>query len=264
MGPPPCVRVDARENEKQESTSIVIEEHLRLLLSVQEVDEAIAEARVKQKRLPEKVATERAGFEEAEARLNEAKEAIDGHEKVKREKEAELSEHEEHLKRLKSHLKEITNTREYQAYIQEMDGIQRNVGKLEEEILDILAEIETVGESMDALTAGFEEHRGVYEAERAKVDVDLAKLEKEIKANTALKEKRCGQVDTTLMRRYERIAMSMRRPVVPVQAGGCTGCNMSVPPQLVSEVKRGKGVHQCPHCHRLLYVPEVPAESAAK
>ena len=230
-----------------------MQEQLRLLLALQEVDEAIAEARVRQRKLPEVVAAEKASFDEAESLVVAAEETLETHEKVKREGEGELSDQEVHLKRLKDRLKGITNTKEYQAYIQEMDGVERAVSKAEDQILQAMADIDTVNEELTTLKKTRNERKSVYETERAKVDVDLGKIEKEVVSQAALREERAAAVDKTLMRRYDRVAKSLRRPVVAVNGGTCSGCNMNVPPQLVSEVRRGGSIHQCPHCHRLLH-----------
>jgi len=166
------------------------------------------------------------------------------------------------MQRLKTRLKDITNTREYQAYIQELDGVQRTIGKLEEEVLGMLADIETTGEQVAARRKEFDAHKQVYEAERAKVDVDLAQIEKDVETDKARRVERAGLIEASLLKRYERVAAGVRRPVVAIRGGACTGCHMNIPPQLVSEVKRGGRVHECPHCRRLLFVP-APVEGQA-
>jgi uncharacterized protein len=240
----------------------VLLEQLRLLLDLQEVDEAIAEARLKQRKLPDLVAKELAAFTEAEDALKEAERTLADLETGRRDKEAQLEDQEAHMQRLKGHLKEITNTREYQAYIQEMDGVQRTVGQLEEEVLGILADIDTTREQVAARRKDFEVHRQVYETERAKVDEELARIEKDVEAAKAQKAERSARIQPAVLTRYNKIAAQMRRALVPVRALTCGGCHMNVPHQLVSEVKRGTQVQQCPHCHRLLFVPEKVEEHA--
>jgi predicted nucleic acid-binding Zn-ribbon protein len=232
----------------------VVQEQLRALLDLQEVDEAIAEARHQQRKLPEQVAAELAAYTEAEEGLKEA---------ARRDRETQLQDQEAHMQRLKGHLKDISNTREYQAYIQELDGVQRTIGKLEEEVLGILSDIDTTTEQVAGKRKEFEAHKQVYEAERAKVDVELARIEKDVEVDKARRTERAAKVEPALLKRYERVAAGVRRPVVPVRGGAaCSGCHMNIPPQLVSEVKRGSRVHECPHCHRLLYVAD-PVEGAA-
>jgi len=226
------------------------------------VDEAIAEARLKQRKLPDLVAKELAAFNEAEEGFREAERTLAELEASRRDKEGQLEEHEAHMQRLKGHLKEITNTREYQAYIQEMDGVQRTVGQLEEEILGILADIDTIREQVAERRKDFDAHRKIYETERAKVDEELARIEKDVEVAKGAKVERSAKIQPALLKRYDKITTQVRRALVPIQSSSCGGCHMNVPPQLVSEVKRGTQVHQCPHCRRLLFVPDQVGERA--
>ncbi len=237
---------------------MVVNDELRQLLNLQEVDEFIAEARLKQKRLPEGVAAELLALQEAKSLLDTAEETLAGHEAEKRRGEAELADQEAHIKQLKGRLKEIANTREYQAHIQEMDGVQRAVSKLEDEVLQSLSDIDLISDEVATHRKLFTERETVYKSERAKVDAELAKLEKEVQSYLSSKEERAGRVSAPLLKRYDRISRTLRRAVVAVDGYTCSGCHMNVPPQVISEVKRGNGIHQCPHCHRLLYVPEPP------
>jgi predicted nucleic acid-binding Zn-ribbon protein len=249
-----AVRVAGARGGLHEGSALL--EQLRLLLDLQEVDEAIAEARLKQRKLPDLVAKELAAFTEAEEALKEAEQTLADLETSRRDKEGQLEEQEAHMQRLKGHLKEITNTREYQAYIQEMDGVQRTVGQLEEEILGILADIDGIREQVAERRKDFDAHRQIYETERAKVDEELARIEKDVEAAQAAKAERSAKIQPALLKRYDKINAQMRRALVAVESYSCGGCHMNVPPQLVSEVKRANQIHQCPHCHRLLFVPE--------
>ncbi|MFQ5508777.1 MAG: zinc ribbon domain-containing protein [Leptospirillia bacterium] len=241
-----------------------MQDQLRLLLELQEVDEAIARARIQQKKLPEKVAEEYSAFSEAEQEVQEAEAAFAEREKARRGLEAELAENEAHMVRLKSHIKEITNTREYQAYIQEMDGIQATIGKLEEQILTLLTDADQLKETLEGYRVVLEERRAVYEAERAKVDAELGVIEEDVVRQATERSNRADKVDKKLLRRYERIAQTMRHALVGIEGYTCSGCKLNVPPQLVSEVKRGEDIHQCPQCHRLLFAPEAGAEQDAQ
>ena len=239
-----------------------MDDQLRLLLDLQEVDEAVIEFRRKQKQLPEKVAAERAAMEEAEEILRTAEASLKAQEAARRDYEAQLADHEAHMQRLKTRIKDIANTREYQAYIQEMDGIQKSISDVEDRILELLAGLDTEQETLTGLRATYEERRGVYETERAKVDTELATVETDVQALLAQREERLGRVAKPLLRRYERVAQGgARKPVVEIRGYVCGGCNMNVPPQLVSEVRRGDEIHQCPHCQRILFVAPQPAEA---
>jgi hypothetical protein len=55
---------------------------------------------------------------------------------------------------------------------------------------------------------------------------------------------------------YDALERFRRRPiVVPVRRSHCGGCQLRVPPQLESLLRRNRTLISCPHCHRLLYFP---------
>ena len=50
--------------------------------------------------------------------------------------------------------------------------------------------------------------------------------------------------------------------LVKIEGGSCQGCNMVLPPQVISEVMIGATLHNCESCVRLLYYePEENNES---
>lgn len=54
--------------------------------------------------------------------------------------------------------------------------------------------------------------------------------------------------------RYERLAGSRGRVVVPVIGGTCYGCFVAVPTALASDADRNEALHSCDNCGRFLYV----------
>lgn len=54
--------------------------------------------------------------------------------------------------------------------------------------------------------------------------------------------------------RYQRLAGSRGRAVVPVIGGTCYGCFVSVPTALASDADRNQSLESCDNCGRFLYV----------
>ncbi len=62
-----------------------------------------------------------------------------------------------------------------------------------------------------------------------------------------------------LLDTYKRICAKRKgMAVVVVNGKTCTGCNFSLPPQLIAEVKKREKIHTCNYCNRMLYTPETP------
>ena len=63
-------------------------------------------------------------------------------------------------------------------------------------------------------------------------------------------------IEAQLLARYERIAVKHKPAVVVMPANICPRCQMAVPAQRVSEIKRSVAVHACGGCQRLLVCPD--------
>ena len=71
------------------------------------------------------------------------------------------------------------------------------------------------------------------------------------------REVEAGLVDPELMERYQKVFIRHRgQGVVNVTGGVCSGCFMTIPPQLYNQVLAQGNVHQCPSCSRIIYVEE--------
>ena len=59
---------------------------------------------------------------------------------------------------------------------------------------------------------------------------------------------------STRLSEYDRIYKARNGlAVVPIMDSACGGCGGFIPPQIISEVKAGKGPHKCESCGRFLY-----------
>ncbi len=67
-----------------------------------------------------------------------------------------------------------------------------------------------------------------------------------------------------MLSKYNRIRRkhTVGRAAVALNGQTCTGCHMTVMPQIVNEVLEGK-THICPFCNRLLYSSEALNAGAA-
>ena len=62
------------------------------------------------------------------------------------------------------------------------------------------------------------------------------------------------ELDVPIRRRYDRMAGRMDRVVVPVIAGTCYGCLVSIPTAAAGDRDPNSVLHTCEHCGRFLYI----------
>lgn len=71
------------------------------------------------------------------------------------------------------------------------------------------------------------------------------------------------RIPGSLLESYDSLVRMGRRPaVVPASNAHCGGCHLRLPPQLDSSLRRGQSLCPCPHCRRLLFLPNGAGEDA--
>ncbi len=62
-----------------------------------------------------------------------------------------------------------------------------------------------------------------------------------------------SELEPTIRSRYNRLAASMDRVVVPAINGTCYGCFVAVPTAIASDPDERNALNNCAHCGRFLY-----------
>lgn len=172
------------------------------------------------------------------------------------------------LKKSKSKMMMVGNTKEYHAMMREMDTLEKQNRGREEEKVTVAEELARQNLELKSI----EEHI-------AEMDKELDMARQSLDERIAVAQKRLGELDAQrteagkavpkpILQRYEFIRSRLNNPViVPVDAGICSGCHISIPPQSFIELQKGIQILSCPNCQRLIYwsdhiAPEPTPEDA--
>lgn len=234
---------------------INVEEQIGHLKKLQAVDGDIFRLRRERASKPKLI-------EDLEARRNDEQAAVRGiEEKIKanqvkrKQRELDLQAKEDGVKKLQAQLYQLKTNKEYQAMQQEIEGQKADKSRVEDDILVLMEEADTLNQGLakeKALFADAEKHlnedKKVIEGEIAALDKRMAELEAE-RAAAAV------QVDKKVLAHYEKV-LSGRDGVaiVAVKDNACQGCFMNLPPQMINEIKMNDKVITCESCARILYI----------
>jgi predicted nucleic acid-binding Zn-ribbon protein len=231
-----------------------LKEQLELLWELQKIDLSLKNIKEERDRYPKEIKKldEKQNIEKE--RIQKEREKVEALEKERRQREGRLSLEQEKIKRTEGRMFEVKTNKEYQAILNEIDGLKKACSKEEEEILQVLDEIDELKknlskrekemvislEKIEAERKGFQERMAqderVWEREMERREVLSKQLESQLsKLYSTLKEKRQGV------------------SVVTVKDGTCQGCFVNVPPQMYIEVQKNNALIRCPHCNRILY-----------
>lgn len=170
------------------------------------------------------------------------------------------------LKKSKSKMMMVGNTKEYHAMMREMDNLEKQNRGREEEKVTVAEELgrqQTELKEIEERAGGLEtELAAARETLNARIQAAKASLD-----GLEARRQEAGQaVPKPILKRYEFIRSRLKNPViVPVDAGICSGCHISIPPQSFIELQKGTQILSCPNCQRLIYWSDHirPPEDAA-
>ncbi|MGE4619729.1 MAG: C4-type zinc ribbon domain-containing protein [Planctomycetota bacterium] len=142
----------------------------------------------------------------------------------------------------------------------EFNGLKAQIAKFEEEkssaeasLLLIIEKIDEIKNQMEDLSVRASHAKDQLEEVRTDVGNEVAEYQKEISAlEGPLKDAR-EVTDPELLEVFDRLFPGIGATVVvPAEGKICSGCHMSLSPQVVEKVHKGTGVVFCPICSRIL------------
>ncbi len=236
--------------------------HLPRLIELQALDLRIAEIKAQCRQIPDRLDAAQRPLRAAQEAQKEAATAVDVLSKERRVLERELEAHEAQIQKMKGHASEIKTNKEYQAHLFEVELAGKKKGDIEEKILGLMEQIETLQRQAKDAQGRVGEAEREFARDKQKLEqvetslaAELQDLERRHKAATA-------DVPVDLVARYTKLKVQRKdQALAALRDGICQGCRLQLPPQLIAEVKRSNEMFTCDYCHRILYWEgELPAE----
>ncbi len=234
-----------------------MQEIIRDLLSVQELDLKVLQLRRELAELAEKKKSLLAGLEGKKERLKSLQKEHLQVQMKRKEKEIELETRENEVKKFQVQLLQIKTNKEYASLQHEISSRKTDNSQLEDAILALM-------EEGDQVKAEIDREKNLLAAEEVKVkreEVEIAgeagKREAEITALLQEKTARAKKLNPDILEMYEQISSSREgQVVVAVENNNCQGCFHLVRPQMLNEVKKSEQLIRCENCSRILYAPD--------
>lgn len=162
--------------------------------------------------------------------------------------------HNTKIDKYKNQLFLVTNNKQYDALMHEIDHLKNKLDLFETNDLELREEKSTLEETTKSKSMNLDSLRDDLHQRMAKLELMIAKNDKQ---KSTLDQKRATQVKeipVSIMSRYERIYTARDGlAVVSLSDSACGGCGSVVPRQVVSEIKAGKELIICDVCSRFLY-----------
>ena len=239
--------------------------HLPRLIELQALDLRMAEIKAQRRQIPQRLDAAERPLQAVREAQKTAAETIESMTKERRASERELDAQEAQIEKMRGRTSEIKTNKEYQAHLFEIELASKKKSEIEERVLELMEQIESVQKRL------VEAHANVAEAERtfAQGKKDIEESETRLIAELADLESRhraaTEGVPEGLLSRYVKLKLQRKdQALAALREGICQGCRLQLPPQLVAEVKRSDALQTCDYCHRILYWEgQLPGEASA-
>ncbi|GAB6057802.1 C4-type zinc ribbon domain-containing protein [Desulfonatronum parangueonense] len=161
------------------------------------------------------------------------------------------------IKKSKNKLMMVSNSKEHQAMMREIDNLEKTNRSREEEKVSLLEELTRQEEQLD-----------VAQGEQKSLQQEISQKKKQINQKLQVSKARLevlhnlrGDAEEVIpkpiLSRYQFIRSRLSQPVVvSVGEGICKGCNISIPPQTYNVLQKGEQILSCPNCQRIIYWSE--------
>ena len=131
----------------------------------------------------------------------------------------------------------VKNSKELQALQREIDLMRLSNGELEDELIMIMQEIDTITASKTAKEAEMAALQGVWQKQQQELGGQISRIDQAVTEALSRRQSIAANLARDLISRYELIfSRRSGTAVVEIAGGICQGCFMNIPPQMSNEI----------------------------
>jgi predicted nucleic acid-binding Zn-ribbon protein len=228
------------------------------LYELQQVDLAIAGAAARRASLSDGSA-ERDALERATAHLDELRRRLSAARAQLRDLELEVQSLQQKRAKVDADLYggRIRNPKELEALQDEVAALDRSRGRLEDQMLSLLDEVDRLEPEEGGAAAGVEAAEAALGRQLARCQQIAREIDHELADLGARRALLVADLDEALVRRYDRLRERKGGvAVVAVRNGSCDGCHVIIPDRLLRRLEEDPETQAtCDGCGRLLHLP---------
>jgi predicted nucleic acid-binding Zn-ribbon protein len=238
-------------------------EALSSLVALQALDTAADAARKKISDVPAAERALDAATVAAQAAVDDVRAKVNENGAARRSLEKEVATIDMRMAKFEDHKAAVKTNQEFQALNHEIEVAQTSKSALEDQIITLMDEADTLNAALKAAEAALADQKKSADASRAALQADRAKLEADIARLTTERKTATASIPPALLTKYDQIARNRKGVAVSAMiAGHCTACNVRLRPHVEQQVRRNDSIVSCDSCQRILYYVPPAGESA--
>jgi uncharacterized protein len=175
------------------------------------------------------------------------------------------------IEKLRTQQQSAKNNKEYQAFLIEINTAKVDKGKVEEETMKVMEQVDKASAESAALVTQLESERKRLTELAEQIDDTLKQLQSEVDALKPAREAAASALPAKVIAEFDRLAdrfdgealAAIAKPDRRREEYLCTACNMDLVTDIYNKLHSRDELVFCPSCRRLLYIPEdLPPEAA--
>jgi hypothetical protein len=168
--------------------------------------------------------------------------------------EVRIAEINDKINKYKDQLFLVTNNKQYDALMHEIDHLKEERVSNESESLSFMEEKETLINSINEMAAELEILTQDLASRREKLESAISESADEKSNLEQNRAEQVSQIDAKFISEYDRVLEARDGlAVVNLSGGACGGCGAYIPAQIVTEIRGNIVMHRCDVCGRFLY-----------
>jgi hypothetical protein len=191
-------------------------------------------------------------------RLDAAREALEGSQKVRKQNETAVQDLEGKRSKYKGQLMDVKTNKEYTAMLHEIETVEREISTREDQILEEMEKAEGLAADVRREEEAFRGVEADAKKEIAELDARQARLEDERRRMGAEREKVAATIPEAPLKLYQRVAKLRGTGVAEAKDGVCQACHVTLRPQVWVELRQNEQIIQCSACSRIVYYDPPP------
>ncbi len=245
--------------EAEKSLQVSIEQKLKALYSLQQIDSQVDKIRIVRGELPlevEDLEDEIAGLETRIEKYDLETEELN---KAIVDKQNATTDSKVLIKKYEEQQMNVRNNREYDSLTKEIEFQNLEVQLCEKRIKEYTFKLDAIKEDVEKSQALLDERKNDLEIKKSELKDIVAETEKEEQDLLANSQKNQKFIEDRLLVAYQRIRKNARNglAVVQIERDACGGCFNKIPPQHQLDIRMHKKIIVCEYCGRILVDSEI-------
>lgn len=230
-------------------------DEVRQLVALQAKDGLCVELELQLKRLERARVKEGQALARRRSDLEVVRQQVKDLERESRLKNLAVDDLDEQIRGYQRKLSEgIISFKEMQALEEKITNQRQRIGRMEDEALALMEEVEQRRQQLREEEETFKKHERDSSARDRKLKARMTQVTEEIsQANQGRSEVAKG-VPAHFLSRYEELHSRFNDPVVAIVNGSCSGCKLKLSGNTVERARSSVEIVTCEHCSRILYV----------